>query len=160
MAKTIGKLIPIGAAVTGLIWLWAAQPGWPSRPTLTVTSACELRDRSALEAVGLTLQPLNAQHRRSYSLPNQLNHGAVVVGITSGSVAASVGLQAGDVILLIDQRRIDTLDDAERYYELGRATPLLIQRRDLIVYSELPAFSCPTSVSAPTSKSSLVRMSF
>ncbi|MEL6195460.1 MAG: PDZ domain-containing protein [Myxococcota bacterium] len=160
MAKTIGKLIPIGAAVVGLIWLWTAQPGWPSHPTPTVTTACEFRDQNGLEAVGLTLQPLGAEHRHAYSLPNELNHGAVVIGVAPGSLASGVGLQTGDVILLIDQRRVNTLDDAERYYHLGRATPLLIQRRDIIVYSELPAFSCPTDASAPTSKSSLVQISF
>jgi serine protease Do len=84
--------------------------------------------RSGSAALGLTVQPLDNDTRKQLELPAGQG---VVIGDVTGPVAVQAGLQAGDVILMVNQQKIGNV--AEFQAATGTVKPgstvLLLVRR-------------------------------
>ncbi|MBW8269538.1 DegQ family serine endoprotease [Caldovatus sp. SYSU G05006] len=94
----------------------AATPGEPPRPT-------------ELSGLGLRVAPLSPELRDRFSLrPEQ--RGVVVVEVTPDSPAAERGLSPGDVIVEVQQQRVNTPQELQeqiaRLRRQNRATALLL----------------------------------
>ena len=114
------------------------------RQTLEVTIGEAKRDSSAVDnqagtassvhggsaALGLTVQSLDNDTRSQLGLKS--GQGVVISDIT-GPVAAQAGLQAGDVILMVNQRKIGSVADfkaATKDVKPGTTVLLLVRRGD------------------------------
>ena len=86
-----------------------------------------------LEGLGLTLLPLNEGTRGDYGIARNIN-GVVIDGVDMSSEAARKGLDAGDVIVEINQKPLETPEAAQDIItaakESGRASILLLINRD------------------------------
>ncbi|MFC5580170.1 DegQ family serine endoprotease [Rhodanobacter terrae] len=114
------------------------------KQTLEVTIQEASRDQNAVNnqgamrpssrhgsaALGLTVQPLDDDTRKQLGLkPGQ----GVVIGDIAGPVAAQAGLQAGDVILMVNQQKIGSVAEfqaATREVKPGSTVLLLVRRGD------------------------------
>jgi serine protease Do len=84
--------------------------------------------RSGSAALGLAVQPLDDDTRDQLGL--KTGQGVVISEIT-GPVAAQAGLRAGDVILMVNQKRIGTVDEfkeATKDIKPGSTALLLVRR--------------------------------
>jgi serine protease Do len=84
--------------------------------------------RSGSAALGLTVQPLDNDTRKQLGLKSGQG---VVIGEITGPVAAQAGLRAGDVILMVNQKRIGTVaefHDATKDVKPGSTALLLVRR--------------------------------
>ncbi|WP_329740531.1 DegQ family serine endoprotease [Dyella sp. A6] len=110
------------------------------RLTLEATIGTMPRDKNALmgqvnpaarggtAALGLTVQPLDKDTREQLGL--KAGQGVVISDIT-GPVAAQAGLQNGDVILMVNQQKIDSVDAfraATAHVKPGDTVLLLVRR--------------------------------
>ncbi|WP_066634659.1 S1C family serine protease [Desulfolucanica intricata] len=101
-------------------------------PTSTVKSVLdELIERGKVVRpwLGVQLQPLTKEIAGYLGLQNTA--GALVIGVVSGSPAERAGLQQGDVILEIDNKKINTVDDLINTVEkakVGQKLALLVYR--------------------------------
>ena len=91
------------------------------------------------EGFGITLQDLTPQTKRRSGLPAD-TVGAVVADVAPGSAAAAGGLEAGDVVLRVNQ--VDVASAAEAgealdAIEAGRTAFVLVQRSDERVFLQL-----------------------
>ena len=106
--------------------------------TLDVTVGTERAQQKVAEAgtvsqggpLGLSLAPLSSDRREALG---QGRNGVLVAGVTPGSRADDSGLQAGDVILSIGGRSVNSPDDAvarihAAQQEKKDALPLLVMR--------------------------------
>jgi serine protease Do len=66
---------------------------------------------SQVDAMGLQLSPLNSDIRRELHLGNQVT-GVLVTRVESGSVADTIGLSRGDIIVSINQQPVRTPQEA------------------------------------------------
>ena len=71
------------------------------------------RSESEDLAAGLAVQELDGRLRRQLRIPSRIQ-GVVVVDVASGSPAARAGLQQGDVIVAVDRKPINSVEDLER----------------------------------------------
>ncbi|WP_449428346.1 DegQ family serine endoprotease [Rhodanobacter umsongensis] len=111
------------------------------KQTLEVTITETSRDQNAVSksgaapsahggaaALGLTVQPLDNDTRKQLGLnPGQ----GVVISDISGPVAAQAGLQAGDVILMVNQQKIASVAEfqaATKDVKAGSTVLLLVRR--------------------------------
>ncbi|MCB1865862.1 MAG: DegQ family serine endoprotease [Chromatiales bacterium] len=81
------------------------------------------------DRLGLVIEPLDDAKRRNPEI--EANHGVVVVKVTPESAADSAGLRRGDVIVMIDGRRVDSLSDAESAIndlKADRSVAVLVER--------------------------------
>jgi serine protease Do len=89
--------------------------------------------RAARDSLGLTVQPLTPEIARSLRLNDVNLRGVVVSAVNSSSDAAGKGLQAGDIILSINQRATRTPEEAAAAIQAaraaGRRSVLLLVRR-------------------------------
>ena len=79
--------------------------------------------------LGVTLTSLNALTAQSYGL--SVTEGAYVVSVTEGSPADEAGVEAGDVIIALDDTEIDSADGliiAVRACEVGDTVTLTVVR--------------------------------
>jgi periplasmic serine protease, Do/DeqQ family len=86
--------------------------------------------RSGSAALGLTVQPLDNDTRKQLGLKSGQG---VVIGDITGPVAAQAGLQAGDVILMVNQQKIGSVAEfqaATREAKPGSTVLLLVRRGD------------------------------
>jgi len=113
------------------------------RQTLEVTISEASRDQSAAgrqsaatsarsgaAALGLTVQPLDSDTRKQLGLPPGQG---VVISDISGLVAAQSPLQAGDVILMVNQQKIGNVAEfqvATKDVKPGSTVLLLVRRGD------------------------------
>ncbi|MEO8747915.1 MAG: Do family serine endopeptidase, partial [Rhodanobacter sp.] len=84
--------------------------------------------RSGATALGLTVQALDNDTRNQLGLKS--GEGVVISDIT-GPVAAEAGLQAGDVILMVNQRKISSVAEfqaATKDVKVGSTVLLLVRR--------------------------------
>jgi serine protease Do len=84
--------------------------------------------RSGSTALGLTVQPLDNDTRKQLGLKSEQG---VVIGDVTGPVAAQAGLQAGDVILMVNQQKIGSVAEfqaATREVKPGSTVLLLVRR--------------------------------
>jgi serine protease Do len=115
------------------------------KQTLDVTVSEASRDQSAVNsrsamppsgqsgstALGLTVQPLDDDTRKQLGLKSGQG---VVIGDITGPVAAQAGLQAGDVILMVNQQRIGSVsafNTATQGIKPGETMLLLVRRGDV-----------------------------
>jgi serine protease Do len=89
--------------------------------------------RSTRESLGLTVQALTPEIARSLRLSDPNVRGVVVSGLNPSSDAAQKGIQAGDIILSINQRATRTPEEAAAAVaaarSAGRRSVLLLIRR-------------------------------
>jgi serine protease Do len=89
--------------------------------------------RSTRQSLGLTVQTLTPEIARSLRLTDANVRGVVVSSVDPSSDAAAEGLQAGDIILSINQRATRTPEEAAAAVDAarnaGRDTVLLLIRR-------------------------------
>ena len=86
--------------------------------------------RSGAAALGLTVQPLDNDTRKQLGLPSGQG---VVISDISGPVAAQSPLQAGDVILMVNQQKIGNVAEfqaATKGVQPGSTVLLLARRGD------------------------------
>jgi serine protease Do len=85
---------------------------------------------SGSAALGLTVQPLDNDTRKQLGLtPGQ----GLVIGDITGPVAAQAGLQAGDVILMVNQQKVGSVagfQAATKDVKAGSTVLLLVRRGD------------------------------
>jgi serine protease Do len=79
---------------------------------------------------GLTLAPVNALTREKYELPERLKSGIVITGIEDESPARMSNLREGDVILEVNRKDINSLEDFEKAYKNSGGKVLLLVYRD------------------------------
>ncbi len=114
------------------------------KQTLDVTISEASRDQSAVDnqgattppgqsgsaALGFTVQSLDSDTRKQLGLKSGQG---VVIGDITGPVAAQAGLQAGDVILMINQQKIGSVAEfqaATKAVKAGGTVLLLVRRGD------------------------------
>jgi len=99
---------------------------------LLETAAASSAPGTDIESVGLTISALTEKEREEYSVPSDIK-GVLVTGTESGSEAAEKGLDAGDVIVEINQQTISTPQEAEDIFrkakKAGRTSVLLLVNR-------------------------------
>jgi serine protease Do len=86
--------------------------------------------RSGSTALGLTVQPLDNDTRKQLGLKSEQG---VVIGDITGPVAAQAGLQAGDVILMVNQQKVGSVAEfqaATKEVKPGSTVLLLVRRGD------------------------------
>jgi len=114
------------------------------KQTLEVTISEASRDQNAVNnpgaatppghsgsaALGFTVQSLDSDTRKQLELkPGQ----GVVIGDITGPVAAQAGLQAGDVILMVNQQKVGSVSEfqaATKDVKAGSTVLLLVRRGD------------------------------
>jgi len=80
--------------------------------------------------LGMTLKENSAELAERYNLPVQ--NGLVVVKVEPNSPAAAAGLKPGDILLEVDQKALEDVDDFRRRiarYESGETVLLLVNRK-------------------------------
>jgi serine protease Do len=86
--------------------------------------------RSGSTALGLTVQPLDNDTRKQLGLKSEQG---VVIGDITGPVAVQAGLQAGDVILMVNQQKVGSVAEfqaATKEVKPGSTVLLLVRRGD------------------------------
>ena len=93
-------------------------------------SAMPPSSQSGSTALGLTVQSLDNDTRKQLGLKSGQG---VVIGDVTGPVAAQAGLQAGDVVLMVNQQKIGSVAEfqaATREVKPGNTVLLLVRRGD------------------------------
>lgn len=84
-------------------------------------------------ALGLSIETLNASLAKRYGIDAQ--HGVVITGVQPGSLAATYGLQAGDLIVDADQQPVRTAAQLEKILSVRKDQALLlIDRKGVSVF--------------------------
>lgn len=78
----------------------------------------------APEVGGVTLGDLTPELRKRLGVPDGVN-GAVITRVAPGSKAAEAKLMPGDVILMVDQKPVESAKDAEKRFSQGKGSTLL-----------------------------------
>ena len=104
----------------------------------SATGGQEEEQPARAEALGMHFSPLTSQLRRELHVAKDV-HGVVVTRVDSGSAADDVGLSEGDILVAIDQKPVNTPQEAaERLNEIA-ASPkknalLLLNRHGVTQY--------------------------
>ncbi len=78
---------------------------------------------------GLRVAPLDSGARGKYDIPRDVRGGVVVTGVSRGSMAETLGLQEGDVVLQVNRTPIRSARELdEAYRRSGRKVALLVYR--------------------------------
>jgi len=79
---------------------------------------------------GLTLEALSPRLRQRLSLPANVKQGVVVTGVAPDSRAAEHGVQPGDLIVEVNRKPVNSVQDFETAYKAstGKGALLLIYR--------------------------------
>ncbi len=117
-ARTVGAMMQVATAAPIRAGTPAPHPDWGNCAnchTITGNSiirpaAATIPTASVVPQIGAWLQPLTQANADRLGLDNP--HGVLVTGVTDPSPATRGGLQVGDVIRRIDNRQIETLNDA------------------------------------------------
>jgi serine protease Do len=94
---------------------------------VTLSSSKVFRLSTSYEASGFKVADLNDAYIAKYSLPSNIK-GVVVIEVDPNSQAAMAGLQPGDVITSVNNKRISSLKDFENVYgkiKKGRTVALM-----------------------------------
>ncbi|HKE20470.1 MAG TPA: DegQ family serine endoprotease [Kofleriaceae bacterium] len=79
---------------------------------------------------GLQVRPLDSSSRAKYDIPREVNTGVVVTGVARGSVAETLGLQPGDVVMRVNRTPIRSARELEDAYRHGGSKLALLIYRD------------------------------
>ncbi|BCU07248.1 DegQ family serine endoprotease [Allochromatium tepidum] len=93
-------------------------------------------DKPAANRLGVVVRDLTPEMRQQF----EIEQGGVLIESVDQGPAASAGLSAGDVILMLDNQPVGNLADFERILgaiEPGRATAVLVQRGDTRMFYAL-----------------------
>ena len=93
-------------------------------------------DKPEANRLGVVVRDLTPEMRRQF----EIEQGGVLIESVDSGPAASAGLSAGDVILMLDNQPVGNLADFERILgaiEPGRATAVLVQRGDTRLFYAL-----------------------
>lgn len=92
------------------------------------------RAASDVPALGLSVQPLDIEAREMYGIPDDVQSGVVVSGLSADSDAAEKGIRPGDVIAEVNQTRVNSADDIRdqiaQARDAGRKSVLLMVQGD------------------------------
>jgi serine protease Do len=79
---------------------------------------------------GLSLEGLDAKLRQQLNLPASVKQGVVITGVAPGSSAAEGGIQPGDLVLEVNRKPVNTVQDFMTAYKAstGKGALLLIYR--------------------------------
>ncbi|MDH3536740.1 MAG: DegQ family serine endoprotease [Gammaproteobacteria bacterium] len=99
-------------------------------PTTITQAAFSPEDSPALEesALGMKVEELDGDARKKL----KIEHGVQVTEVDEYGPASDAGIQKGDVITMIDNREVDSIDDFEKItseLKTGKSVALLVQRR-------------------------------
>jgi serine protease Do len=93
-------------------------------------------DKPIANRLGVVIRDLTPEIRQQF----EIEQGGVLIESVDQGPAASAGLNAGDVILMLDNQPVSNLADFERILaaiEPGRATAVLVQRGDTRMFYAL-----------------------
>ncbi|OOG62240.1 protease Do [Rhodanobacter sp. B04] len=125
-----GSKVPVQVLRNGKRQTFEVTIGEASRDQNAVASAAAPSASRGAAALGLTVQPLDNDTRKQLGLkPGQ----GVVISDIGGPVAAQANLQAGDVILMVNQEKIGSVAEfqaATRDVKPGSTVLLLVRRGD------------------------------
>jgi serine protease Do len=79
---------------------------------------------------GLSVSALDTRTRARFEIPERIDQGVVVTGVTPGSPAAAAGLREGDVLLEVNRQRVDSPASFERLAKQAKRSILLLVFRD------------------------------
>jgi serine protease Do len=79
---------------------------------------------------GLSLEALDPKLRQRLNLPGSIKQGVVITGVAPGSSAAERGIQPGDLVLEVNRKPVNTVQDFLTAYKAstGKGALLLIYR--------------------------------
>ncbi|MFZ5892140.1 MAG: DegQ family serine endoprotease [Myxococcota bacterium] len=84
---------------------------------------------------GLTLEDLNAENRRAFEIPSDVQKGALITRVDPRSAAARSGLRPGDVLLEVNRTPVENLQKFQELYSKTKGNVvLLISRRGSSVF--------------------------
>jgi hypothetical protein len=92
-------------------------------------------ERSPLR--GLTVVALTRASRLRHGIPEQVNFGVVVAAVAPGSRAARAGLRAGDVLLELGGRKLESAPELRRRLATATRASLLVHRQGKSFYLKL-----------------------
>ncbi len=72
-----------------------------------------LKEKEVEEKLGVRIEELTPQLAARYRISG-IKRGVVVIGVQEGSLAQEIGLREGDVILEIDRKKVESLNDFEK----------------------------------------------
>jgi len=90
--------------------------------------------------LGVGGQPLNAELRVEYSLPDSVTQGFVVSQVHEGTAAEKAGFKVGDVILRLDGKQIVSFEDlakAIRAHQPGAKVNYMLRRENEEVHGQV-----------------------
>ena len=77
------------------------------------------QESSKIKILGLTLAPLTNQARKTYNLPEEIT-GVLVVDVDANSLLAKHDIYKGDVIIAIEQQKVQTPEQVRARIEFAR----------------------------------------
>jgi serine protease Do len=78
---------------------------------------------------GLTLEDLNAENRRAFDIPSDLQKGALVTRVDPRSAIARAGIRPGDVLLEVNRTPVDNLQKFQDLYSKAKGNLVLLINR-------------------------------
>jgi serine protease Do len=90
------------------------------------------------QALGLQFATLNNDLRRQLHVGRDV-HGAVITGVSDGSIADSLGVERGDIVVSVNQQPVQSAEDAAQMLKSAATSPqksalLLINRHGATRY--------------------------
>jgi serine protease Do len=125
-----GTTVPVQILRDGKEKTVAATIGTMPRDKNALADAGASAPSKGPDALGLTVQSLDPSTRSQLGL--QANEGVAISNV-SGPIAAQAGLQPGDVILMVNQRKVGSVDAfraATANVKAGNTVLLLVRRGD------------------------------
>ncbi|MEE8106993.1 MAG: PDZ domain-containing protein [Planctomycetota bacterium] len=98
--------------------------------------------------LGVGGQPINAELREQYSIPQTITHGFVVSHVHKGTAAEKAGFKVGDLILRVDGKEIVSFEDlakAIRSQRPGANVNYMLRRGNEEVHGQVTLGEYPTT---------------
>lgn len=111
-------------------FLWVTVGEMPDDLTASVRTGDNIE-----KSLGLTVQEINPRLKMELGIDE--DKGVVVTGVEEGSLAYDAGIRQGDVILEVNKRPIQNLDDYRRAVETfkaGKSALFLVKRGQAAIY--------------------------
>ena len=141
----------LAAALAVLLVCGLVAAALASRHHAIISALAPRQESQSLEvdeAIGATVEPLDAATARSLGLAGE-THGAVVTSIANGGPAARAGIRTGDVVVAIDRPVSSTNDLAVGLGKDGNVLTVTLKRHGQSVI-------VPLTLHSPSGEPSLV----
>jgi len=144
LPRAVSAAVP-GSAATMTVWrngqsneLKVTLGEAPENPRVASTGNEDQSHADRADALGLHFATLTSDLRREMHIGRDV-HGVIITGIDSGSVADSLGLSRGDVLLSINQQAVNSPDEAAQKLKEIASSPrknalLLLNRHGVTQY--------------------------